>query len=143
MPHQSQFAGELSCFHCDASITANAWPLNGDAIPFYVEDARGTYSVEIKCQDCGKKSFVVWDENPGPVEQLDGIEDEIEPTGVVEFNPQLYLAVKVTVEQAIAQGVVDFNELVRLAETGLSENCDMNKIRPLLRKAWLEQHRGN
>lgn len=141
MPHLSQFAGELSCLHCDAVISAIVWPLNGDAIPFYFEKAPGDYSVEIKCPDCGKTSFVVWDENPGPFEKLEMKQARLDGSGEPKLDPQFYLAVKVTVEQAIAQGVVDFDELVRQVGTGLSEHYHMSQLRPLLRKAWIELHR--
>ncbi|MBI4326848.1 MAG: hypothetical protein HY674_16530 [Chloroflexi bacterium] len=54
----------------------------------------------------------------------------------------MYLAVKVTVQQAIAQGVTSFDQLVQQAEKGLSGHCNMTEIRPLLRRAWLELYRG-
>lgn len=142
MHHLSQFAGQLNCLHCDAVVSTNVWPLNGDAIPFYFEETPGAYSVEIKCSDCGNTSFVVWDECPGPIEKLETEEAEMDRSWESALDPQFYLAVKVTVQQAISQGVVDFNDLVRQAEKGLSGHCDMKDLRPLLRKAWIELHRG-
>jgi ribosomal protein L37E len=142
MHRLSQFAGNLSCLHCDAIISTDVWPLNGDAIPFYFEEAPGAHSVEIKCNNCGKTSFVVWDEYPGPIEKVETKEAKMCRSCGTTPDPQFYLAVKVTVQQAISQGVVDFNDLIRQAEKGLSGHCDMKELRPLLRKAWIELHRG-
>lgn len=139
MYHHSQFAGELSCPSCGADNSTEVWPLNGDAVPFYFEESRGAYSVAVKCSDCRKTWFVVWDSNPGPIEKLEAADARSHEKPA---NPQLYLAVKVTVEQAIAQGVTDFDQLVQQAEKGLSGSRNMDEIRPLLRRAWLELHRG-
>ena len=69
--HRSQFAGELNCLYCDASVSVAVWPLNGDAVPFYFEHAPRVHSVEIACENCGETFFVVWDQYPGPVEKLE------------------------------------------------------------------------
>jgi hypothetical protein len=139
----SQFASELECLHCDAVVSSTVWPLNGDGIAFYFEETPGTYSVEINCPTCGERWFVVWDEYPGPIEKLETGETEENCSHKSRFNPQLYLITKATVQKAISEGVVDFEELVRQAEEGLSGLYDIDDLLPLLRKAWIELHRGH
>jgi hypothetical protein len=80
MNHLSQFAGQLNCLHCDAVISTNDWPLNGDAVPFYFQESPGEYSIKINCSQCGKAMFVVWDDYPGPIEKLEAEEAETAPS---------------------------------------------------------------
>lgn len=67
-----------------------------------------------------------------------------EQVGIIWWRP----SGKYTVEiehlaiQGISAGVADFDELVQLAEKGLSGRIDMDQLRPLLRRAWLEFHQG-
>ena len=68
--HISQFAGELICQHCFKLNKANAWPANGDYVPFYYQKETGNYSLKITCPHCGKVWYVVWDDNPGPITPL-------------------------------------------------------------------------
>lgn len=143
MYHLSQFAGELECLHCDALVRSKVWPLNGDSVAFYFENAPGAHSVEINCEACGNRWFVVWDEYPGPIETLETEEVEKNRSHNPKFNPQLYLITKAAVQQAISEGVVDFDDLFSKAEKGLSGLYDMKELRPLLRTAWIELHRGD
>lgn len=118
------------------------WPLNGDATAFYFEETRGAYSVEVKCADCERTTFVVWDDYPGPIEELETGTARLDQPGGAPVNRQYYLAIKLTVRQAILQGVSDFKVLVQQAEKGLPGQFDMKELRPLLRRAWIELHRG-
>ncbi len=69
--HMSQFAADLRCQHCAAHHTTREWPLHGDMVPFYFQKEPGTYTLEVACPQCGKKWYVVWDDNPGPIRPLD------------------------------------------------------------------------
>jgi hypothetical protein len=116
------------------------WPLNGDGVPFYYESSPSEYSVKLTCQGCGKDTFVVWDFHPGPVEKLDSPDDEVSFTKNVKTDPQLYLAVKHMVGQAINSGIADYDELMRQAEQAYGAQFDMEELRPLFRTAWIELH---
>ncbi len=140
MPHQSQFAARLKCLHCQKNVPASSWPLNGDAVPFYLEEIPGAYSVTIECPGCGESSFVVWDDDPGPVERLGAKESGSARSGGKPLHPQIYLVIKHTVQQAMNGGLDDFDELVRQAEVSLAGQYDMQDLLPLFRKAWNELH---
>lgn len=63
--HISQFAGSLRCKHCGGTQRAETWPVSGDAVPFYYQDEPGNYTLELTCPHCGRRWYVVWDDNPG------------------------------------------------------------------------------
>jgi len=69
--HISQFAHELRCKHCSKPHGTTKWPLQGDYVPFYFQAEPGRYPLKVQCPHCGKEWYVVWDQNPGPVAELD------------------------------------------------------------------------
>jgi hypothetical protein len=144
MAHQSQFAGNISCIYCEEQNNTNVWPLNGDSIPFYFEEEKGNYSIEICCPNCGGNWFVVWDYDPGPIititdKDKDGESDRTSYKGSYD-NPQLYLALKISIEEIIKQGTYDFEELFRFFEKSYSGVYNMEKIFPLFKRIWNELH---
>ncbi len=68
--HISQFADDLTCQHCWKSQKAKEWPINGDHVPFFYQKEPGNFNLELTCPHCGKVWYVVWDDNPGPIEPL-------------------------------------------------------------------------
>jgi len=145
MYHNSRYANNLHCFHCEKINTTDIWPLNGDSTPLYYESESSEYSVEITCPYCGKIWFVVWDYDPGPLQEIRS-DSSIGEKRVGSYpgsydNPQLYLAVKLTVEKSIRSGVDSFDAIIHQASESLANTYDMEKLYPLLRRAWLELSR--
>lgn len=70
MLHISEFANKLRCQHCGKEHKTQEWPLNGDMVPFYFQKEPGNHTLNVTYPDCGKEWYVVWDDNPGPVEPL-------------------------------------------------------------------------
>ncbi len=140
MYHRSEFANNLLCFHCGKINSSDIWPLDGDTIPLYYEPESSEYSIEIACPHCGKTWFVVWDYDPGSLQKLksDSIigEKKVSSYHGSYDDPQLYLAIKLTVEKAIESGVDNFDIIIHQAS--LLKSYDMSKLYPLLRRAWLE-----
>lgn len=135
--HISQFANKLHCQYCDAVISVTIWPLNGDRVPFYYESEPSEYSIKLTCESCGKDTFIVWETYPGSLEMLD-IHDDEECSSSLNSDPQLYIAVKYMVQQAIDSGITDYDELIRQAEQAYATQFDMEELRSLFRSAWIE-----
>jgi hypothetical protein len=74
------------------------------------------------------------------MEKLDSAEATAIGKQASAANPKLGMIVKYMVQQAIAQGVVDYDELVGQAEKSSPGQYDMEEVRPLLRRAWIESH---
>jgi len=68
--HISMFAGELRCIHCGNINKAKEWPLHGDMVPFYYQKEPGNYTLKLTCPHCKKEWYIVWDDNPGPIQPL-------------------------------------------------------------------------
>jgi hypothetical protein len=68
--HISQFANGLRCQHCGKAHATKQWPVNGDMTPFYYQKEKGRYTLTVNCPHCGKEWYVVWDDNPGPIQPL-------------------------------------------------------------------------
>jgi hypothetical protein len=68
--HYSNFANELRCYYCGKTQSAKEWPVRGDWVGFCWEDEPGEYSIKLTCPHCGKDWYVVWDDDPGPIETL-------------------------------------------------------------------------
>jgi len=68
--HISQFASDLTCQHCYKHHGTKEWPVNGDMTAFYYQTEPGNYTLTLTCPHCGKEWYVVWDDNPGPIEPL-------------------------------------------------------------------------
>ena len=66
----SQFAGNLKCYCCSKPNKTAQWPVNGDRVPFYYQSEPGNHTLTITCPHCGKDWYIVWDDNPGPMEPL-------------------------------------------------------------------------
>lgn len=66
----SKFAHKLRCEMCGQPHAARSWPVNGDRVPFYFQRESGEYSVEIHCPKFDKVWYVVWDDDPGPIEPV-------------------------------------------------------------------------
>jgi endogenous inhibitor of DNA gyrase (YacG/DUF329 family) len=66
----SQFAKKLECQHCYKPNKADVWPVNGDFIPFCYSTNPGEYQIKIVCPECRKEWYIVWDDNPGPIQKL-------------------------------------------------------------------------
>lgn len=66
----SQFANELKCLYCGTPNPCGEWPVAGDLVPFYYQPQTGGHNLPITCPDCGKTWYVVWDADPGPIQQL-------------------------------------------------------------------------
>ena len=66
----SQFAGDLVCQHCFNKNEAQSWPVNGDMVPFYYQTEKGNYNLTVICPHCGQEWYVVWDQDPGPIQTL-------------------------------------------------------------------------
>jgi len=67
----AEYAEDLPCAHCGAKNRAKQWPERGDLEPFYNQKEPGQYSVTVHCPSCNKDWYVVWDDNPGAVRQLE------------------------------------------------------------------------
>ena len=65
--HFSQFASNVTCQHCFKQHSADSWPMNGDRVPFYFSKEEGRYNLKLLCPNCGKDSYVVWDQDPGTI----------------------------------------------------------------------------
>jgi hypothetical protein len=135
--HISTFAGRLHCQHCGAEISSAIWPVNGDGVPFYYEDKSSKFYVALDCNSCGGVSYVVWDRNPGPIESLDISTNANESPGL-SFDHNLYLAVKVMVEQAINCGITNYDDMMLEAERAYGARSDFEELKPLFVKAWVE-----
>jgi Zn finger protein HypA/HybF involved in hydrogenase expression len=68
--HISEFANDLTCQHCWKHQKTDVWPVNGDYVAFYYQKEPCNYTLKVTCPHCGKDWYVVWDENPGPMERL-------------------------------------------------------------------------
>jgi len=68
--HWSQFAGDLVCQYCFKKNQSKTWPVNGDMVPFYFQTDKGEFNLAVTCPLCGKEWYVVWDQNPGPIQTL-------------------------------------------------------------------------
>jgi len=62
----SEFADKLRCQHCGKTNKAADWPAQGDMVPFYYQKEPGKYYVTVRCPECAKDWYVVWDDDPGP-----------------------------------------------------------------------------
>lgn len=67
---KSAFADQLICRYCGTENRATQWPTEGDSIPFAYEAAPGDFNLKVHCAHCERDWYVVWDENPGPLETL-------------------------------------------------------------------------
>jgi hypothetical protein len=67
--------------------------LNGDSIPFYIEEENEGFSIAVICLSCDSGFFVVWDEDPGPVMEFgkDGIRASIFGSDETPADSQLVL----------------------------------------------------
>ena len=70
--HISQFASTIRCPCCSLLCATTQWPVNGDRVPFYAQRDTGKFQVPVDCGHCGKRWYVVWDEDPGPIQTLFG-----------------------------------------------------------------------
>lgn len=68
--HISVFANELRCQHCGKTHGTKVWPVNGDHVAFFFQEEPGNYTLKVTCPHCGKDWYIVWDDNPGPIEPL-------------------------------------------------------------------------
>ena len=68
--HLSQFANDLTCPYCSASNSTSRWPVQGDYVGFYFQRESGKFSLDVHCPHCLKTWYVVWDQDPGPIEPL-------------------------------------------------------------------------
>ena len=66
----SLFAGKLSCQHCGKTHGSKQWPASGDSVPFYYQTEPGKYTLAVLCPHCKKEWYVVWDDNPGPIQPV-------------------------------------------------------------------------
>lgn len=93
MQVRSQFINRISCPHCGKAAPPSSWPVNGDSIPFYIEDENQGFSIAVICPACDSGFFVVWDEDPGPVMEFgkDGIRASIYGSHETPADSQLVL----------------------------------------------------
>lgn len=68
--HISEFANDLHCQHCWKAHGTKVWPVNGDYVAFYYQKEPGNYTLKLTCPHCGRDWYVVWDDDPGPMEPL-------------------------------------------------------------------------
>lgn len=68
--HMSQFADKLQCQHCRKTHGTKQWPTGGDMVPFYFQKEPGAYTLTVTCPHCNAAWYVVWDDNPGPIQPL-------------------------------------------------------------------------
>lgn len=68
--HISLLADDLHCYHCHQPNSSDRWPLHGDHVALYFQGEPGRYSLDMNCPHCGKKCYIVWDRDPGPIEPL-------------------------------------------------------------------------
>ena len=66
----SQFAHELRCLYCGKPNPATEWRAAGDLVPFYFQREPGKHNLTMTCPHCGRAWYVVWDDNPGPLQNL-------------------------------------------------------------------------
>ena len=66
----SQFAHELRCLYCGKPNPATEWRAAGDLVPFYCQREPGKHNLTITCPHCQRAWYVVWDENPGAIQNL-------------------------------------------------------------------------
>ncbi|GEM_PF-4500688 len=87
---RSQFAAVVCCNHCSTLVPPKHWPMFGDSVAFYFENEPGAFSIALDCADCMKRSFVNWDEDPGPMRPLsdDGI-----PASLYDSPPTQFLTI--------------------------------------------------
>jgi hypothetical protein len=71
MMQRSKFANRLVCQHCGEANKTDRWPALGDAIPLYFQSEPGRFQIPVSCPKCGKEWYVVWDQDPGQIEELD------------------------------------------------------------------------
>jgi hypothetical protein len=69
----SAFANQLVCKHCGKRHGTSRWPVHGDLTPLYFQSEPGNYTLNVTCPHCGKPWYVVWDVDPGPIEELTGV----------------------------------------------------------------------
>lgn len=62
----SEFANQLRCQYCGKINQAEDWPAQGDMVPFYCQKEPGKFYVSVRCPECAKEWYVVWDDDPGP-----------------------------------------------------------------------------
>jgi len=67
----AEYAEDLACAHCGAKNRAEQWPERGDLEPFFNQTEPGQYSFTVHCPSCNKDWYVVWDDNPGAMRQLE------------------------------------------------------------------------
>lgn len=68
--HIAEFANELRCQYCGKSHGTKVWPINGDYVGFYYQKEKGNYTLPVICPHCANEWYVVWDDDPGPIEPL-------------------------------------------------------------------------
>ena len=73
--HISRFAHQLKCTHCEEFHGTDKWPVDGDMVPFYHQNKSGNFSLKVTCPHCGSDWYVVWDNNPGPIQPLDAVRE--------------------------------------------------------------------
>jgi len=67
----AEYAEDLACAHCGAKNRAEQWLERGDLEPFFNQTEPGQYSFTVHCPSCNKDWYVVWDDNPGAMRQLE------------------------------------------------------------------------
>jgi hypothetical protein len=66
----SEFARELNCLYCRKPNPATEWRTLGDVVPFYCQREPGKHNLSMTCPHCDRTWYVVWDDDPGPIERL-------------------------------------------------------------------------
>ena len=67
----SEFASKLDCFKCGKTHGVQRWPQNGDLVGYYYEDKQGAYGIQTVCPHCKHEWWIVWDQDPGPLQPVD------------------------------------------------------------------------
>ena len=73
--HISRFAHKIKCIHCNEFHGTDKWPVNGDGVPFYYQEEPGNFTLDVTCPKCQKKWYVVWDNDPGQIQELSVIKE--------------------------------------------------------------------